>query len=375
MIRPKLSLRRPLAVVGAMLAGLTAAVAVATPASAHHSVISVKADCDTATGEWVTEWTVNTVAPAGVSKYRFVQADATSYVGETAAPFTIPGIAVTPKGNFPNPSGTPLVGSARLPGDVTKATLVVRAQWNNRFTEDSPKSKTIGLSGECSKIVTPPPAEALPKASVTADCDGSVAVKLENAAEATAEAKFTVEGTDGFSKKVTVAAGESTTVTVPAASADKVTVTAKGQKEPLYDQKPEAATDCVKPGEPTGAYQSTCDKLTFEVANPQDGTTVEVTFTSNKGDVKKLTVAPGETKTVEFDAVKGLTVTPSAEGMDDAEPVAWEQPADCATGGGGPSLPVTGAAAGGIAAGAALLLAAGAVLFVVARRRRIRFTA
>ena len=73
-------------------------------------------------------------------------------------------------------------------------------------------------------------------------------------------------------------------------------------------------------------------------------------------------------------------MTPTAEGLDDSSPIAWEKPADCTPGQGGgdkdePSLPLTGAATGGIIAGAVVLLAAGAALFVVARRRRVRFTA
>ena len=103
----------------------------------------------------------------------------------------------------------------------------------------------------------------------------------------------------------------------------------------------------------------------------------------------RLTVAPGESKTVSFPASEGLTVSPSfadpahamsiaaapLEAKDDSlGSIPWEQPEGCDEGTGG-GLPVTGAAAGGIAAGAAVLLAAGAVLFVMARRRRIRFPA
>ena len=70
-------------------------------------------------------------------------------------------------------------------------------------------------------------------------------------------------------------------------------------------------------------------------------------------------------------------MTVAVEGFeDDAETIAYEQPADCDTeGSGGGTLPVTGAAAGGIAGGAGLLLALGGVLFFMARRRKVKFTA
>ncbi|MET7963567.1 LPXTG cell wall anchor domain-containing protein [Micromonospora zamorensis] len=138
-------------------------------------------------------------------------------------------------------------------------------------------------------------------------------------------------------------------------------------------------TATTPPSEPVGTVESTCDKLTFTIENPADGKTVVMTLTPNKGEAKTLTVEPGKTGSVSFDAVEGLTVTPAAEGLDDNEPIAWEKPADCNPGQGGgkdePALPLTGAATGGIIAGAVVLLAAGAGLFVMARRRRVRFTA
>jgi hypothetical protein len=374
-IRPKLSLRRSLAVLGATFLGLTAALAVAAPASAHHSEVKVKADCETATGEWVVTWTVNSYAPQGVSNYKLTSVDAEKLVGETKSAVSIPGIEVTQGDSYPHAVGTPLVGVQRLPGESTGASLTVKAQWDNGYNEDGPKGASIKFSGTCDKVVTPPPATANPKVSVVADCRGDVDVTLENGAEATKPAKFTVTGTDGFTQKATVDAGKEKTVTVPAKNAAKITVTEEGQKEPLFDDKPAEAKDCVKPGEPAGSYQSTCDELIFEIDNPKDGEPVTATFTPNKGKAQTVTVAPGKTETVKFPASEGLTVTPSGEGMENQEPIAWEKPADCKSSGGGGSLPLTGPAAGGIAGGAAVLLAIGGGLFVMARRRRIRFTA
>ncbi|HEX2772593.1 MAG TPA: cell wall anchor protein, partial [Micromonosporaceae bacterium] len=57
MNRPKLSLRRPLAVLGATFVGLAAAVAVAAPASAHHPEIA-GTGCKLEDGSVKVTWTV-----------------------------------------------------------------------------------------------------------------------------------------------------------------------------------------------------------------------------------------------------------------------------------------------------------------------------
>ncbi|MFE9956990.1 LPXTG cell wall anchor domain-containing protein [Micromonospora sp. NPDC005299] len=376
----RLNLRRAVAVVAGTLLGLTGVATLAAPASAHHSEIKVTAECDTAAGEWVTTWTVRTYAPEGVDTYRLTKVEGSSRTATAAAPFTLDGIRATTDDSYPYQVAQPVVGTARLGGDVAEASLTVRAQWDNEYQEDSDKSASIKFSESCDKVVTPPPARPNPKATVTSDCTGDVAVKLANGAEATRDADFTVTGTDGFTKAATVGPGKDKTITVPAKNAGKIKVTEAGQQKPLFDDEPAAAKDCVKPGEPTGSYRSTCDELIFQVENPKDGVTVKLTLTPDKGEAQTLVVKPGDTGTAKFTAHEGLKVTPKAEGLDDSSPIVWKKPADCAPGGGGgdqdgPALPVTGAAAGVMAAVAGVLLAAGAALFVVTRRRRIRFTA
>src|SRR5690606_24315958 len=110
-----------------------------------------------------------------------------------------------------------------------------------------------------------------PTASVSADCTGAILVNVRNAEDATAPAEFTISSDKGFSKQETVAPGKTADVTVPAEQAGKITVTEKGQQEPLFDDTPPPAQDCVKPGEPAGSFVSTCDELIFEIANPKDG--------------------------------------------------------------------------------------------------------
>ncbi|MGC5021085.1 LPXTG cell wall anchor domain-containing protein [Micromonospora sp. DT47] len=385
MNRLKSPYRHVMAVTASALIGIAGALTLASPASAHHSEVKVTAECDTAAGEWVTTWTVNSYAPEKVNNFQFTKVEATSVVKGATTPFTIDGIAVSEADTFPHKVSEPVVGKARLSGDATEASLTVRARWDNKYEESSDRGASIKFSESCAKVVTPPPAEANPKATVAADCDGDVVVKLENGAEATKDASFTVTGTDGFTKTATVEAGEDTTITVPARNAERIKVTEAGQEEPLFDDQPAEAKDCVEPGEPTGSIQMTCDALIFQIENPKDGKTVTITLTPNKGEAQTLVVKPGETKTATFKAFEGLTVTPKAEGLDDSSPIAWEKPAECTTasptappaggGAGGPTLPKTGAPAALIGGGAAALLAAGAVLFVVARRRRVRFTA
>jgi len=375
-IRPKLPLRRPLAILGAAVLGLGAALTLAAPASAHHSEVKVQGVCNTATGEWDVTWTVESVAPPGVAKFKFLKAEAQSFVGATASPLTIPGLEVTAGANYPYPVNQKLEFTQSLPAETTAVSLRVKAQWDNRYKEPRWAAARTEFVGTCEKKEEEPPKTPNPTATVGAECDGTIVVKLRNGEDATAPAEFTVTTDKGFEKQVTIAAGKEETVTVPADKAGKVTVTEKGQEKPLYDDVPPAAEDCVEPGEPALSYAFTCDEFIWEVDNPEDGKTVTVTFTPNKGEAKTVTVEPGTVETVKFPAEKGLTITPSAEGQQ-GEPLAWEKPEDCASGGGGggDELPLTGAAAGGIAAGAAVLLAIGVTLFIVARRRRVTFTA
>lgn len=378
--------RRASAIAAGTLLGLTGVAIFATPASAHHSEVTGKAKCDAATGEWEVNWSIKAYAPRDVKHYKLVEVVAKTYVGGKATEVTIPEINVTDGDTYPHSVKDALTATLRVDSDVTMASLAVRAEWDNGFVEDRVRTAKVKFCGTCEApkpTPTPtnpePPAATVanPSASIQADCEGVVHVTLNNAADATAPAKFTVEGGDDFVEKVKVQPGESASVEVPAEQATTIKVTAKGVDEPLFEGTPEPADDCVKPGEPTGAFKSTCDELIFEIDNPEDGKTVTATFTPNKGEPQTLTVEPGMSGTVSFPAEEGLTVTPSGEGIENPEPIAWEKPEDCTPGAGGgdPGLPVTGAAAGGIAAGAAVLLAIGGGLFVMARRRKLRFTA
>ncbi|WP_329108317.1 cell wall anchor protein [Micromonospora sp. NBC_01699] len=379
MIRPKLSLRRPLAVLGATFVGLAAAVAVAAPASAHISVPSGSAVCDTDAGEWVVTWKVESTLHFDSDKFKL------HYIRTTPRDIPIDGIVR----NKDYPVDTPIVGTQRVPGTTVKAELDVKATWSDGFREQDLREGNVTLEGTCEKKspeatpsatpsatptetpATPPAKVSSPNASTSSACDGTVQVTLSNGEDATADAVLRVRAT-GFDKTYTLAPGASKDDIVVPAEAGEIKIT-EGEQQVGSTVTWAEPENCVEPGEPVGGYESTCDELIFMISNPEDGEPVTLTLTPSTGEPKTLTVAPGTTETAKFPASEGLTVTPSADGLEDAEPIAWEKPADCGGEGGG--LPVTGAAAGGIAGGALVLLAIGITLFVVARRRRLTFTA
>jgi LPXTG-motif cell wall-anchored protein len=354
-------LRRLAVLATGALLGLGGVLAIAAPASAHHSEVSGVPHCDTTTGEWVVNWTVDSVAPEDVHHYKLVE------VNVTPADHPVTGIAVTTDDTYPHEVGKPLTGEQRLPGKATDASLSVKAKWENGFEEDEPASKTITFGGTCEQD------KPKPNVSFESACDGTVTVTLMNGADATATAKFTVTAGE-FSKDVSVEKGKSEQVVVPAKDAAKITVTSGDQKFTGGFEQPE---DCA-PVEV--ASLSDCDSLTISIENPEGNAPVEATLTPKGGEAQTVTVAPGETKEVKFEATEGTVVTLTIG--DQSGDIPWENPGDCESpspapgaGGGGPTLPTTGSSIGTAVGIAAVLLAAGTGLFFFFRRRRIRFTA
>ncbi|MEU5787044.1 cell wall anchor protein [Micromonospora purpureochromogenes] len=417
MIRSQLSLRRPLAVAAAALAGLATAFAGTAPASATNTSPSPSASPTVTASPSTPTQPAPTCVKAGDATYThtFDGPKGTASITLTNGPLC-PGEQqelalvsyVTPSATFAVPqyvldkSIKKFVGVAD--GELGVATLDFRVEVPNCHTQvdflfgstiidpltdtsdrygdrkvgsssgigaqsTGPKGWYNGGSGSCS---------AAPEVIAGSDCEGGVELTLVNRT-GNAAATFAITGSGGFTETVTVPMRKIETRKLNPGQAQEITVTAAGMKDFTGGwEKPE---DCQRPevGAPDADYESTCDEMTFRISNPEDGATVTSTFTPSKGEAKTLTVEPGRTGSVSFKASKGLTVTVTGD-LDSGGPLAWEQPKDCAEGGAGggepgEGLPVTGAAAGGIAAGALALLVAGAVLFVVARRRRIRFTA
>ncbi|MFI6268668.1 LPXTG cell wall anchor domain-containing protein [Micromonospora zamorensis] len=323
MIRPKSPFRRIAAVAAGAVIGIGTMTMFAAPASAHHPEPS-GTYCLGSDGQVTVTWKV------GNSEN--IDATITAVSSTITSAFTGGDLKV---GATLKPKGGELLTATQThtfsdSKKKPKIELTVEARWErpDRIVTEH-RTVPATKSGKCAAQPTPSPSSPTPTPTTTA-------------------------------------------------SPTPTTVSPSPSQPPTESPSP-TPTATTPPAEPVGTVESTCDKLTFTIENPADGKTVVMTLTPNKGEAKTLTVEPGKTGSVSFDAVEGLTVTPAAEGLDDNEPIAWEQPAECAPGQGGgkdePALPLTGAATGGIIAGAVVLLAAGAGLFVMARRRRVRFTA
>ncbi|WP_250027312.1 cell wall anchor protein [Paractinoplanes maris] len=381
----KSKLRRATAVVAGTLIGFAGVAFFAAPASAHSSDVKGTPWCDTATGEWVVDWEVNTDNgnERGAENYRFLLVE--------SKPTPVEGIVHTPDDAdpaFPHKSNEPLKGVQRVPGDTRFAKLEVQVKWSDEWIEYEHRKGFVKFRGTCSKEETP---TAEPDASLASTCDG-VTVTLTNGEDAKADAEFTVKGSKGFEKTVTVKAGDKpATLDIPAENAAKVVVTEKSSDKPILEGKWEKPADCTPPseGQTEIGYEVTCDSLIFGIDNTEGTETFTLVLKSNKGATKTLVAKAGEEKTLTVKGEKGLVINATING-EAQEPLKWDElkkPEDCdatstptptpteSTPGEGGGLPVTGPVAGSIAGGAALLLAAGAVLFILARRRKVKFTA
>ncbi|MEU5905004.1 cell wall anchor protein [Micromonospora sp. NPDC047467] len=149
MIRPKLSLRRPLAVLGAALIGLTGVVAVATPASAHHTTISATTSCDQLSGERVITWKVqNSERDKAVTLKRVTAQPST----EVTVP--VEGAKAVPLQGFVIPKGGTVLAVQRVPGDTATAKLTVFGKWKKNGKEATNEG-SVNLAAD--KSCTPAP--------------------------------------------------------------------------------------------------------------------------------------------------------------------------------------------------------------------------
>jgi hypothetical protein len=344
--------RRVLAVAASAVIGLIGALALASPASAHHTEVKGVPYCDTDTGEWVVTWTVNSFAPAQAPTYKLVE------VQVTPEGSSVSNIAVTEGDEFPHATGVPLEGEQRLPGDTESASLGVRAKWSNTFEEDKLKSGVVTFEGTCEK----PPAELNVNDASTCDELTVTVANPEDGAAVTVQ----VTTSAGDSEEFDLEPGADQLVSFPAAEGLTYEVIVDGTV--VWSGEWQNPGDCEV--EIPVAHKSDCDSLTIEITNPLEDEAIEATVTS--GEVTEtVTIEPGETGEVTIDAEEGTiaTVTIGGESLD----IAWEEPDGCDGGGGG--LPVTGAPTGIVIGAALALLAVGGGLFLLARRRRVTFTA
>jgi LPXTG-motif cell wall-anchored protein len=167
-------------------------------------------------------------------------------------------------------------------------------------------------------------------------------------------------------------------VDTKAGDADKPTQ--KCDTTPPTNPKPPTKPKPTK--EPELVYDETCTTLTVGIDVPKEWKHSEtVTFTPSTGTAKTLTAKPGETKTVDFPASKGLTVKAvPADHPDQASSIAYKAPKDCTSATpspstSGPVLAITGSSSTPIAGGAVALVLLGGGAFFLARRRKMKFTA
>ncbi|MEU4338977.1 cell wall anchor protein [Micromonospora lupini] len=153
MIRPKLSLRRPLAILGAALVGLTGVAAVATPASAHHTTITATADCDRLTGERVITWKLENSEANKDATLQKVTSDpgtpVTSLVAGVKEAKPLQGLVI--------PQASSMLATQRVPGNTTKAHLQVYAEWIKEGQETKHHTADGDINLAADKSCTPAP--------------------------------------------------------------------------------------------------------------------------------------------------------------------------------------------------------------------------
>lgn len=321
----KSPLRRTAVLAAGALIGLSGAFALVSPASAHHSVVSGAAECDTKTGDWLVTWKVNAFSGykdnAPTFEWTKVELDPADHKLSNDK------IAVTGE---QLQDAQELVGTQVVDSEHKSASLTVAAKWSNGNADREDHTATVDLSGKCDKTPTEEPS--------------------------------------------TPTEEPSTPTEEPSTPSEEPSTPSEEPSTP-----PEVPSDL--PGEPKPIFEADCTTMTVGLDNPADGVKFKLEFATSKGEERTLVINPGEAKSEKFSATPGFsikltfTATVDDESFSETTTIDYEQPEDCDTSGNGGGLPVTGAAAGGIAGGAGALLAVGAGLFFMARRRKVKFTA
>jgi LPXTG-motif cell wall-anchored protein len=187
--------RRLLAGAAATAIGVIGAVALASPASAHHTGVSGEAVCDEVTGEWVISWTVTN--------------------SETDIPGTFTSVVVTPEADL-----TPVAVGGELPiggitveqrvsAETTSASLEVSVEWDRKRVRRDTKKGEVTFGGECAPPPSPSPSpepEEKGVAEAEFDCEVFSLVLNNNFSE---DVTLSVVPSVGEAVDVTVPAGES----------------------------------------------------------------------------------------------------------------------------------------------------------------------
>ena len=355
------TLKRVLGLAGSVAVGLAGAVVFASSAQAHHPEVSGTAEC--VDGNWEVTWSVTLVAPGGRNvpdgEIVSISPDQPQIDGD---------LAVGAKG----PNGTTFTGVQTFPGDTTQAKLTVKAKWDYKKGGDVKEDRTgwVKFSGTCEEEPEPQVPET--SVSYSSDCFAITITAANSNPEALAE--FTFTPSEGEPVTGTPEVGEllvHSFLVVDPESEFSVAVTADGEDAGVFEW--EGPANC-----PVFDVEDSCEGLTFLVEVPAEGTETTFDVVTSEGGEYSLTVAPGESGTievpveadsvtVEWSYTDGKFVQPGS--FDWTKPVCDEEtstPPPAAE----EQLPTTGSSMTIMISAAAALVAAAIVLFVVARRRR-----
>jgi len=339
-------IKRLLAFAGSVVAGLFGAIVLASPAQAHHPLITGTSVCQ-ADGKYKITWTVSN----GDWENPYMK-----IIAVQATPNTpVTNIAVE---TWLDPDAS-VTGVQYVPGTSTGAKLYVDANWYLHKTDSEPKvhnsaTKELTLPGTCK-------AEAEPSVTFEDRCDGTINVHLVNPTET--KKTFRIKGTNNdYEKIVEIAKGEKDESVE--ASAGALTVSVKKGETWAEIGRHAAWARPEKCSAPTVFSWSTCDKLTIKVTNPPENqsTTAEVTYGTQ---TKKKDVAPGTTEEFVFDAGSTTKATVKLSGWETIT-VDYQRPQNCDT------LPQTGSSTTTFLASGAGLATLGGLAFFFARRRMVR---
>jgi LPXTG-motif cell wall-anchored protein len=223
----KSPLRRTTAVLAGAFIGLSGAVALAAPASAHAPVVSGSTDCVDKDGDWTIDWSVgNDHEKKAWVKKIVLEPKGTEVTGPLAEEGTeIPPLSTDAEDR--------IHGSTTIDDDsVESVTVKVWLKWEDGYKTEwkKPATATVEKPEACGDE-TPPPTDtpAAPKPIAEADCD-SLTLGLDNPEDG-ADITLTFKTSKGEKRELEVKAGEKKTTKFSASEGFSVEVGAKGVKE------------------------------------------------------------------------------------------------------------------------------------------------